>query len=180
MVRRHSLRYLLVLALSLVMTAGMVAPAIAESENDTVVVTAQVLPYLEVSTTPASLDFGSVPSVWNPAEYASYLRNWWATRPFTVSVTSNLPYGTMVEVSDGSTGLSFYTHFVVYLSYPRSDYMLWSALPPGTSRDAEIGGGPALNSPHAREVALSLQKNAMPIPPGIISYTLIFTVTQVI
>jgi hypothetical protein len=177
MVRRHSLRYLLVLALSLVMTAGMVAPAIAESENDTVVVTAQVLPYLEVSISPTSINFGNLPSVWDTGAWPTSGGNWYADDPLTVTVTSNLAYSTTVAGSYTPAGLLFGTHFSVYLTTSTGTPFL---VAPGTSVNGGIAGGPGLNTAHTSSVFLSLNKNSMPLPPGTISYNLMFTVSQVI
>jgi hypothetical protein len=176
MARRHSLRFLLVLALSLVMTAGMIVPATADSENDSVVVTGQVLPYLEVSITPTAINFGQVPSVWNPADYPGWTGSWFFSRPFSLTVTSNLPYGTQVAGTDSSTGITHQTHFVVWLQEPSS---AWGGINP-TSRDAMMSGGPVLNRVHASNIGLELVNNAMPIPPGTINFAVIFTVSQVI
>jgi hypothetical protein len=176
MARRHSLRFLLVLALSLVMTAGMIVPATADSEDDSIVVTAQVLPYLEVAINPTSHNFGEVPSVWNTADWSGSSGFWFSEFPVTMTVTSNLPYGTIVHGADSSTNLARGTHFMVVMEH--RGWVSFGIFP--SVRDAHIDGSAALNSTHDFWLKLSLLPNAMPIPPGTINFSVIYTVSQVI
>lgn len=180
MVRRHSLRYLLVLALSLVMTAGLIAPAVADSEGESVVVTARVLPYLEVSIDPTAMDLGQVPAVWDPTTApGGFTGDWYAVRPFTVTVTSNLTYGsTMTGINNSTGGLAVPTHFSVWLDEPGSGFVHLVAI--GSPHEAFISGEPALNAEQNRNLFLVLNQGGMPLPPGNISFAVIFTVSQVI
>jgi hypothetical protein len=171
MLRHGRLGLVGVIAITLVMLLGMAGPTLAlESRGDSVQVTGTVLPYLEIQIPETTLDFGTLPSVWSGEFYE--------TQGFSLFVTSNLSYETQILGADNSEGLADNEHFGVWLGVPGGAGGIRIPTSPGESKDAVMGGDPAVAFEHVRVIGLDLWEIAIPLPPGSIDYTVTFTVAQ--
>jgi hypothetical protein len=185
MLRHRKVGLLTTLVLALVMVFAAVPALAVETDGQaegSVVVTGQILPYLEVAFSTTTIDMGDLPGVWNLAAYPLPGNFIGPSVPFTVTVTSNLQYGTLLYGQDASTGFVYDQH--LWFEYQRSNNgsviatrHLYKTL---GGIDALISDDPGVADSHACGIRAVLAAGAMPIPPGTARYTMTFYVSQLL
>jgi hypothetical protein len=178
MMHHGRIGFLTVLALTLVLGTGMIAPVAAQPPSDQVVISATVVNVLDVQF-PADVDFGTLPAVWYPDPDLS--GGFMLTRPGALVVTSSLPYAIHQTGHDESVGPVYDDDFVLFWQTGPDSGYYFKAFAPGIVQTIPWDGGfePGYANVHDYTFILNVYGSAMPLPAGTIRYVATFTVTQV-